>query len=64
VLTPLENGRTGFDHSERFSGLLLPIAKRMLYDATVESFHALDAALAKRAAGSVTAVVQGRPTPP
>jgi hypothetical protein len=50
VLTPLEDGRTRLDHSERFGGLLLPIAKSMVYDATVESFHALDAALAKRAA--------------
>jgi hypothetical protein len=55
VFTPLENGRTRVDHSERFAGLLLPIAKGMIYDATVASFHALDAALAKRAAVSVTA---------
>ena len=51
VLTPLEDGRTRVDQSERFAGLLLPIAKSLVYDATVESFHALDAALAKRAAG-------------
>ena len=56
VFTPLENGRTRVDHSERFAGLLLPIAKSMIYDATVASFHALDAALAKRAAGPLTAV--------
>ena len=49
VLTPLEGGRTRLDHWERFGGLLLPIAKGMVYDATVESFHALNAALAKRA---------------
>jgi hypothetical protein len=55
VLTPLANGRTRLDHSERFAGLLLPIAKSMIYDATVESFHALDAALAERAAGPLTA---------
>jgi hypothetical protein len=55
VLTPLENGRTRFDHSERFGGILLPIAKRLVYDATVESFHALDSALAKRAAGPAVA---------
>ena len=55
VFSSLENGRTRVDHSERFAGLLLPIAKDMVYDATVESFHALDAALAKRAAGSVGA---------
>jgi hypothetical protein len=54
VLTPLDDGRTRVDHFERFRGLLLPIAKRMVYDATVESFHALNAALAKRAAGRST----------
>jgi hypothetical protein len=54
VLTPLENGRTRLDHFERFGGLLLPIARSMVYDATVESFHALNAALAKRAAGRAT----------
>jgi hypothetical protein len=51
VLTPLGDGRTRLDHTERFGGLLLPIAKRLIHDATVESFHALDAALARRAAG-------------
>jgi hypothetical protein len=55
VFTPLENGKTRVDHSERFAGLLLPIARGMVYDATVESFHALDAALAKRAAGRMAA---------
>jgi hypothetical protein len=55
VLTPLENGRTRLDHSERFAGLLLPIARGMVYDATVQSFHALDAALAKRAADRASA---------
>jgi hypothetical protein len=49
VLTPLADGRTRLDHFESFKGLLLPIAKRLIYDATVESFHALDAALARRA---------------
>jgi hypothetical protein len=49
ALTPLENGRTRLDHWEDFRGLLVPIARRMIYDATVQSFHALDAALAKRA---------------
>ena len=49
-LTPLANGRTRLDHWERFGGVLLPIAKAMIYDATVQSFHALDAALAQRAA--------------
>jgi hypothetical protein len=56
VLTPLDNGRTRLDHSERFAGLLLPIAKAVVHDATVQSFHALDAALARRAAGRVPAV--------
>jgi hypothetical protein len=51
VLVPLAGGRTRLEHWERFSGLLLPIAKGMVYDATVQSFHALNAALAKRAAG-------------
>jgi hypothetical protein len=50
VLTPLENGRTRLDHTERFTGLLLPVARGMVYDATVQSFHALNAALAARAA--------------
>ena len=52
VLTPLPDGRTRLDHSERFAGLLLPIAKRLIHAATLESFHALDAALAKRARGA------------
>jgi hypothetical protein len=49
ILTPLENGRTRVDHWERFGGVLLPIAKGLVYDGTVQSFHALNAALAKRA---------------
>jgi hypothetical protein len=49
VLTPLENGRTRLDHWERFAGLLLPIARSMVYEGTVQSFHALNAALAQRA---------------
>jgi hypothetical protein len=49
VLTSLENGRTRVDHWERFGGVLLPIARSMVYDATVQSFHALNAALAQRA---------------
>lgn len=56
VLTPLAGGRTRIDHVEDFAGLLLPIAKRLIHAATVESFHALDAALAKRAAGREEAV--------
>jgi hypothetical protein len=50
VLTPLDDGRTRLDHWERFAGLLLPIAKGIVYEDTVTSFHALNAALAKRAA--------------
>jgi hypothetical protein len=49
VLTPLANGRTRLDHSERFAGVLLPIARAMVYEGTVQSFHALNAALAQRA---------------
>ena len=48
VLTPLPHGRTRLDHSERFGGLLLPIARRMIYDDTVQSFRALNTALAER----------------
>jgi hypothetical protein len=50
VLTPLENERTRVDHWERFGGLLLPIARGMVYEPTVKAFHDLNAALAKRAA--------------
>jgi hypothetical protein len=60
VLTPLPGGRTRLDHSERFGGLLLPLARRMIYDATLASFRALDAALAQRAAGPGAAVVSQR----
>jgi len=49
VLTPLVNGRTRLDHWERFAGVLLPIARGMVYEATLQSFHALNAALATRA---------------
>jgi hypothetical protein len=49
VLTALASGGTRLDHFERFAGLLLPIARSMIYDDTVQSFHALNAALAKRA---------------
>jgi hypothetical protein len=52
VLTPLEGGRTRLDHWERFAGILLPIARGLVYDGTVQSFHALNAALAKRAGGT------------
>lgn len=52
VLTPLANGRTRLDHSERFSGVLLPIARPLVYEDTVRSFRALNTALATRAQGS------------
>jgi hypothetical protein len=50
VLTSLADGRTRLDHSENFSGILLPIARRMIYDDTLQSFHSLNEALARRAA--------------
>jgi hypothetical protein len=50
TLTPLEGGRTRLDHTEAFGGLLLPIARGLIYEKTVQSFRALDAALAERAA--------------
>jgi hypothetical protein len=49
ALTALENGRTRLDHFEHFRGLLLPIVRVMVYDATRDAFHALNAALAERA---------------
>jgi hypothetical protein len=66
VLTPLDGGRTRLDHSEAFSGILLPLARGLIYDATVESFRALDAALAKRAAegGGVKNFTHDRAAPP
>jgi hypothetical protein len=51
ALTPLPGGRTRLDHSEKFAGVLLPIARGMIYDDTVQAFHQLNAALAQRAAG-------------
>jgi hypothetical protein len=47
-LTPLAGGRTRVDHWERFGGLLLPIARPMVYQDTVRAFHALNEALAAR----------------
>jgi hypothetical protein len=60
VLTPLADGRTRLDHVESFAGLLLPIAKGLIHDATEESFRALDAALAERAAGSAGPLREAR----
>jgi hypothetical protein len=50
VLTSLEVGRTRVDHWERFSGVLLPIARSLVYDDTVAAFQLLNDALATRAA--------------
>jgi hypothetical protein len=50
-LTALEGGRTRLDHSERFAGALLPLARLLIYQDTLESFRALDAQLARRATG-------------
>ena len=50
VLTPLDTGRTRLDHCERFAGLLLPVARSMVYEGTLQAFHSLNAALAERAA--------------
>jgi hypothetical protein len=50
VLTPLEGGRTRVDHWERFSGVLLPIARSLVYDDTVAAFQMLNDALSTRAA--------------
>ncbi len=52
LFTPLPNERTRIDHVEDFAGLLLPLARRLIYAETVEAFRALDAALAERAARS------------
>lgn len=52
VLTPLADGRTRLHHWERFGGVLLPLARGMIYERTVQAFHELNAALAKRAAGA------------
>ena len=50
ILEPLAGDRTRLDHSERFAGLLLPLLKGMIYERTLEAFHALNDALAARAA--------------
>ena len=50
-LTALDGGRTRLEHSERFAGALLPLARLLIYEDTLESFRALDAQLARRAAG-------------
>jgi hypothetical protein len=59
VLTALDGGRTRVDHAESFGGILLPIAKGMVYDATVRSFHALNAALSERAEHGTAAAMSG-----
>jgi hypothetical protein len=50
VLSPLPGERTRLEHWERFGGLLLPIARPLIYDETVAAFHAANEALAQRAA--------------
>src|SRR5262245_49049191 len=50
ALTPLDDGRTRLDHWERFGGLLLPIARHMVYEDTVRAFNALNEAPAARSA--------------
>jgi hypothetical protein len=49
VLHALDDGRTRVDHVERFTGVLLPIARPLIHDATVAAFHSMNAALARRA---------------
>jgi hypothetical protein len=63
LLTSLEDGRTRVDHVEDFAGLLLPLAKRLIHAGTVASFHALDAALAERAAAESDAPLREANTP-
>jgi len=57
ALIALPGGRTRLDHSEAFAGVLLPIARGLIHEATVDAFHALDAALAARAAQADPAIV-------
>ena len=57
TLVPLEGGRTRVEHWEEFGGLLLPIARGLIHDATVEAFDAMNDALAERAAGGEAAIV-------
>jgi hypothetical protein len=63
LLTPLEGGRTRVDHVEDFAGLLLPLARALIHAKTVESFHALDAALASRAAAGGREALREARTP-
>jgi hypothetical protein len=51
LLTSLDGGRTRLDHTEHFAGALLPLARALIYEDTLASFRALDAQLARRAAG-------------
>jgi hypothetical protein len=57
TLVPLDGGRTRVEHWEEFGGVLLPIARGLVHNATVEAFHALNAALAERARGAEPAIV-------
>jgi hypothetical protein len=58
VLEPLAPSRTRFVQQERFTGLLVPVFASSLDKHTLAGFHAMNAALKKRAEVSVTA-----PTP-
>jgi hypothetical protein len=49
TLTALEGRRTRLEHWERFSGLLLPLARRLIYEDTLRAFHSFNDALAKEA---------------
>jgi len=48
LIKPLDEGRVRFTHEERFSGLLVGLARGML-SATESGFHAMNAALKERA---------------
>jgi hypothetical protein len=49
VLEPLGTARTRFVHEEQFSGVLVPLLRKMLDGGTRASFEAMNRALADRA---------------
>lgn len=49
VLEPTEDGSTRMVHGERFTGLLVPLMKKMIAE-TAESFEAMNEALGERLA--------------
>ncbi len=51
-LTPLAEGKTRLTHYETFSGLLVPLFKKMLDTKTRRGFEAMNAALKERVEGS------------